>query len=124
MTTISSNGCNCRGGIRAPSRAVVAPKIVPAAYRSLCSTLEAEGNNLTVRVGPDGRLFLPSSMDAPAASLLSGSGCRGPFSQSVSAASTKLATVFMSSSAKLRFSSALPNSNVKLGFLLDVLRGF
>lgn len=119
-------GCGCRGARRAPSRAFVEPRVTNSATRSLCGALEAAGNNLTVKVEADGRLYLgpPHPSGLPAASLLSSAGCRGSFSQAVTAANLKLASIFMSPAVKVRFQAALPVSNIKLGFLREILRGF
>jgi hypothetical protein len=99
----------------------MAPTVMPAATRSLCANIEAEGNNTTVKVGTDGRLYIG---DLPVASALSSSGCRGNFAQAILAANMKLASIFMSSPARVRFQETLPSSNVKLGFLREILRGF
>ncbi len=120
-------GCGCRGGVRKASpKAFVEPVVTTTASRSLCANVEADGNNLTIRVSPDGRLYLtaPRSSDIPVVSLLSSSGCRGPFSQAIVAANTKLMSIFLSPATRARFQAALPSSNIKLGFLREILRGF
>ena len=115
-------GCNCRGGVRKPSpRAFVEPRVTAAPVRSLCVSVEAEGNNTTVRVGPDGRLYLG---DLPAPTALSSAGCKGNFAQAILAANMKLSSIYLSVSAKARFLDLLPTSNVKLGFLREILRRF
>jgi len=115
-------GCSCRGGVRKPSpRAFVEPRVTAAPVRSLCVSVESEGNNTTVRVGPDGRLYLG---ELPAPTALSSAGCRGNFAQAILAANMKLASVYLSPAAKTRFLEMLPTSNVKLGFLREILRGF
>lgn len=120
-------GCGCRGGVRrTSSRAFIEPTVTSTSTRSLCLTLESEGNNLTVRVAADGRLYLgaPHSTDLPAASLLSSAACRGSFAQAVLAANMKLSSIFLSPATKTRLQAALPSSNVKLGFLREILRTF
>jgi hypothetical protein len=120
-------GCGCRGGIRKASpRAFVEPPVAGPSTRSLCPNIESDGNNLTVRVGADGRLYFtfPSAGDIPAVSLISSAGCRGAFSQAVAAANTKLTSIYLSPAAKSRFLAGLPGANVKLGFLREILRTF
>lgn len=113
--------CGCRGGVRKPTaRAFVEPRVTTGA-RSLCVTVESEGNNLTVTVAPDGRLLLG---DLPVPSALSGPGCRGNFAQALQAAHMKLSSVYLSPAVKSRFLAAIPSPNVKLGFLREVLRSF
>jgi hypothetical protein len=123
-------GCSCRGGSRISSRSlVVSPAqkvVVSSPTRSLCSSLESEGDNTTVRIGVDGRLYLnaPFSTNMPASSALSSTGCRGPFSQAVLAATIKLSGIYLSQALKARFQVSLPSSSVKLGLLREVLRSF
>lgn len=114
--------CGCRGTVKKPSpRSFAAPRIAPAATRSLCASLEAEGNNTTVRIGTDGRLYVA---DLPVASVIPSNGCRGSFAQAVLTASTKLASVYLSPTSRTRIQAELPSANVKLGFLRDILRTF
>lgn len=115
-------GCACRGGTRRASpRSFVEPKVTPSPLRSLCANVETEGNNTTVKVGGDGRLYLG---DLPATSALASGGCHGAFSQAIAAASTKVSSIFMSPTLKARLQGQLPSSSVKLGFLRDILRSF
>lgn len=117
-------GCNCRGGVRSSSRAPLAPPVPPRS--SLCVNLEAEGDKITVRVAPTGKLYLgvPFSSDLPAASLLPSTGCRGPYAQALLGAELKLAEIYLSPSRKARFVSSFPGDSIKLGFLREILRSF
>jgi len=118
-------GCNCRSGRPSPSGFRRASLPVSTPRKSLCVTLEAEGNNLTVTVS-DGRLYLnpPFSTSLPVSSLLSSLGCSGQFAKALLSAETKLASIYSSTVTKDRFISIIPGTNLKFGFLRDVLRSF
>lgn len=115
-------GCNCRGGttLKRPS---TLPSPTPRG--SLCVTLEAEGNNLTVSVS-SGRLHLnpPFSSGLSVPSLLQSIGCKGSFARALLAADLKLMSIYSNSVLRDRFISSLPGPNLKLGFLRDLLRSF
>ena len=120
-------GCNCRhGGSRraAPSRRrPVQPSHV--ALDSLCSTIEKMGNELPLLLDSNLRslrLLIPVASSLPISNLLSGSGCRGPFSSALLAAELKLAALSTSATKVSLFRKSIPTNNVQLGYLRDVLR--
>lgn len=113
--------CNCRAGRTVSSRTVVPPKITSSASRSLCPSIESEGNNVTVTVGADGRLYIGV---VPVPSALVSHGCRGPFAQALLAAHEKMLLLYSTPTSRSGVSALLPAANVKLGFLRDILRSF
>src|SRR5574343_598505 len=116
--------CNCRSALRAasPMAKLVRPPVAPpTTAHNMCAILESEGNNYTVRVSAEGKIYLGS---LPAHSALSASRCRGPFAKTIEQAALKLGTVFLSATTKARFLAVIPVGNVKLGYLREVLRTF